>query len=100
VDENKFNIRIEIAERYYRMRINREEVEEELVRLAAGQVNAKYSHCRRKYGNKCDERDLLAMASFRLSEDNLVLKRKNDVEPVMDEIQRMLSELETYLENQ
>ncbi|GHT14004.1 hypothetical protein AGMMS4956_11080 [Bacteroidia bacterium] len=62
--EDKLSIRINIAERFYPMRIERQD--EENVRLAAKMVNEKLSDIRQKQPER-DLQDLLSMTSFRIA---------------------------------
>jgi cell division protein ZapA len=97
MDEDKFLIHIEIADKTYGLRINRKD--EKLARDAAKQIKMKYEHCRTKFAKSVEAGDLLAMVAFRLSEENLLLEEKNDTTPFIEKIQQMTKLLEAYLEN-
>ena len=59
--DDKLSIRINIGDKYYPMRINRDE--EELIRKAAKIINDKLTQYRTKYAER-DMVDLLAMTAL------------------------------------
>jgi cell division protein ZapA len=95
MDDNKFRIRIEIAERFYGLRISRDE--EEVVRSAAKQIKRKLGEYRIMYPKDTDMKDWLAMTSLQLSIEYLQLEEKNDTAPFVEKIQQMTKLLEEYL---
>lgn len=96
--DDKFLIHVEIAEKSYGLRINRED--EALAREAAKQIRLKMNQYRLKFANSnLDVKDLLAMVAFQLSMNNLQLEDKNDTSPFTDKIQQITAELEVYLKD-
>ncbi|MDR1556373.1 MAG: cell division protein ZapA [Tannerellaceae bacterium] len=95
MDDNKFRIRIEIAEKFYGLRICRDE--EKLARDAAKQIKKKLEEYRRRYPKDTDMKDWLAMVTFQLSMEYLQLEEKNDTAPFIEKIQQMTKLLEEYL---
>lgn len=98
MDDNKFLIHLEIADKSYGLWIRRED--EELARKAAKQIKEKI----RQYGQNfsqshVDVKDLLAMVAFQLSMNNLQLEDKNDTTPFTEKIIQLNEELESYLKD-
>jgi cell division protein ZapA len=96
VNENKRKITVKIAEKPYELWIEKTSDEEELARNAAAIVSNKNARCRSKYG-KSTERDLLAMVAFKLSKENLLIKRQNDTAPYIEKIRQMTEEIKLCL---
>ncbi|MCD8042366.1 MAG: cell division protein ZapA [Tannerellaceae bacterium] len=98
MDEDKFLIHVEIAEKSYGLWINRSD--EELARNAAKQIRNKIIQYRQKFsGSEVDVKDLLAMVAFQLSMNNLQLEDKNDTNPFTEKIIQLTDELEMYLKD-
>lgn len=96
MDDDKFLIHIEIAERSYGIWIKREE--EQQVREAAKVIRNKIIQYRQKYAKSdVDIKDLLAMVALQLSIQNLQLEDKNDTQPFTDKLQELTSRMELYL---
>ena len=53
---------------------------------------------RKKY-SEVDVKDLLAMVTFQLSVENLILEDKNDTSPFTEKIQELTDKLESYLKD-
>lgn len=99
MDNDKFLIHIEIAERSYGLWIKRED--EQMVREAAKIIREKTLQYRQRYAkSEVDVKDLLAMVALQLSIYNLQLKDKNDTVPFTDKIQDLTKQLELYLKEQ
>lgn len=99
MDDDKFLIHIEIAEKSYGIWIKRSE--EQIVREAAKVIRNKMLQYRQKYAkSEVDVKDLLAMVALQLSIFNLQLKDKNDTVPFIDMIQDLTDRLELYLKEQ
>ena len=97
MDED-FLINIDIAEKKYPLKINREK--EELYRKAAKRLRDKilaYNEMYNRSGVKLEARDLLAMAAFDLALQNVELRDRNDTDPFAKKIQELTVELEGYL---
>lgn len=99
MDDNKFLIHIEIAEKSYGIWIKREE--EQVVREAAKSIRNKMLQYRQRYAKSdVDVKDLLAMVALQLSINNLQLKDKNDTVPFTDKIQELTTKMEAFLKEQ
>ncbi len=98
MDEDKFLIHLEIAEKTYGLWIRRSD--EELARNAAKQIRNKIIQYRQKFSMQdIDVKDLLAMVAFQLSLNNLQLEDKNDTSPFTEKIIQLSDELEMYLKD-
>jgi len=97
MDKNKLLIHVDIAEKTYGFRIDRNE--EELARKAAKQIKNKLAQYRRAFAQSVDISDLLAVVTFQLSLNNLQLEGKNDTAPFTDKIEQLTNELEAYLDS-
>ncbi len=96
MDDDKFLIHIEIAEKSYGVWIKREE--EQVVREAAKMLRNKMLQYRQRYAKSdVDVKDLLAMVALQLSINNLQLEDKNDTQPFTEKIQALTNKLELYL---
>ncbi len=92
--DDKLSIRINIADRYYPLRIDRED--EEKIRKAARTINEKVLQYKQKYSDK-DTQDFLAMAALQF-----VIKLIDGEEPVREnelheKIRKLNDELESVL---
>ena len=94
--DDKFLIHVEIADKSYGIRINRSE--EQVAREAVRQIRMKMDQYRKKY-SEVDVKDLLAMVTFQLSVENLMLEDKNDTSPFTEKIQELTNKLESYLKD-
>lgn len=92
-----FLIHVEIAGKSYGIRINRNE--EQIAREAVVQIRNKITQYRKRY-SEVEVKDLLAMAAFHLSIENLQLKAKNDTTPFTEKIQKLSAQVESFLKEQ
>jgi len=88
----ELNININIADRPYRLTIDREE--EELVRKAVETINEKVKSFARSYSFK-DKQDLLAMIALQYTTE--AMKLNNQHEFVEQELDQRLSSLDDLL---
>ncbi len=95
--DDKLSIRINIADRYYPLKIERKD--EEKIRTAARLINEKVLQYKQKYIDK-DAQDFLAMAALQYVIKVLDLEERNDIGPMIDEIQQLNSELDSILEKE
>ncbi|GHU97182.1 hypothetical protein FACS1894156_8760 [Bacteroidia bacterium] len=93
--EEKLSIRINIAERFYPMRIERHD--EENVRLAAKMVNEKLSDIRQKQPER-DLQDLLSMTAFRIALSLIEQTQKQDKNIAIKGMLDLDKKLTEYLE--
>jgi cell division protein ZapA len=84
--DEQLSIRINIADRYYPLKINRKD--EEKIRKAARSINEKVLQYKQKYSDK-DTQDFLAMAALQF----VIKVLEGDDEPVDNEIQDKIREL-------
>ncbi len=88
----ELTINIIVADRSYRLTIDREE--EEMVRKAAETINNKLKGFARNYSFK-DKQDLLAMIALQYTTEALQLKEQHDF--VAHKIEQRLSSLDNLL---
>lgn len=99
MDDDKFLIHIEIAEKSYGIWIKRDE--EQIVREAAKAIRGKLIQYRQRYAkSEVDVKDLLAMVALQLSIRNLQLEDKNDTVPFTDKIKELTNKMELFLKEQ
>lgn len=91
--EEEFSIRVNVAERYYPLRIKRKE--EEIIRRASKLINDRIAQYKRVYPDK-DLQDFLSMAALQFVISLLKEEQKHDMEPLMEELKDLSSELEAF----
>lgn len=94
MSEDKFSIRVNVAERYYPLKIDSKD--EEKIRKAAKMINDKILQYKKKYTDK-DVQDFLAMAALQFVTKIIEFENKSDISPVIDEVKELNEELEEYL---
>lgn len=92
--EDKLSISLNIADRYYPLKIDRRE--EEKIRKAAKLINDKVLQYKQKYAEK-DEQDFLAMAALQFVTKVIESEDRVDVSPVVEEVKYLNQELEEYI---
>jgi len=92
--EDKLSININIADRRYPLRIERKE--EEKIRKAAKIINDKVSQYMQRYVSK-DSQDCLAMAALQFVIQKLDADLRNDMSPLVEELEGMNDMLAEYL---
>ena len=93
--DDKLSIKLNIGDKFYPMRINRDE--EELIRKAAKIISDKLNQYRKKYAQR-DIVDLLAMTALQYTKDFLEREEREDLSTVNDELKLVNIELEEYIE--
>lgn len=93
--DDKLSIRINIADRYYPLKVEREN--EEKIRKAARMINEKVLQYKQRYSDK-DVQDFLAMASLQY-----VIKLTEEEEELNndrfhDDLRELIRKIETVLE--
>ena len=88
---DKLTITLNIAGRPCVLTIEREEEEE--IRKAAQLINSKIAKYREKYAT-ADPGDFLAVTALQFTVKMLEAERRNDVEPVLDEVKKINSRLD------
>ncbi|MDG5800082.1 cell division protein ZapA [Marinilabiliaceae bacterium ANBcel2] len=94
--DDKLSIRVNVADRYYPLRVDRED--EERIRKAAKLINEKVLQYKQRYNDK-DVQDFLAMASLQYVIKALELENSHDVSPVTDAVSLLDQKLEDFLNN-
>jgi cell division protein ZapA len=92
--DDKLSIRINIADRYYPLKIER--TDEEKIRKAAKLINDRVLQYKQKYVDK-DTQDFLAMAALQYVIRVLDTDDKNDLGPITSEIRELNEELDLLL---
>jgi len=93
--EDKLSIRVNVADRYYPLKIDRND--EEKIRKAAKMINEKVLQYKQRYTDK-DLQDFLAMAALQFVIKLIESETKFDVSPVLDELTELDEWLGEYLE--
>jgi cell division protein ZapA (FtsZ GTPase activity inhibitor) len=92
--DDKLSIKVNIAERYYPLKIDRED--EEKVRRAARMINEKVLQYKQKYIDK-DTQDFLAMAALQFVITTIEQELKTDSFPMDESLKELNTELESFL---
>jgi len=92
--DEKLSIRINIADRYYPLKIDRND--EERIRKAARQINEKVIQYKQRYSDK-DTQDFLAMAALQFVLKNIDSEGKSDISPVLEKIREINHELDSVI---
>lgn len=92
--EEKLSIRVNIADRFYPLKIDISE--EERIRKAAKLINDRVLQYKQKYADK-DVLDFIAMTALQLVTRLIELEEKQDVLPLVDGIRELNEELDIYL---
>jgi cell division protein ZapA len=93
--EEKLSIRVNVADRYYPLKIDRND--EEKIRKAAKLINEKVIQYRQKYNDK-DLQDFLAMAALQFVIKMLESENRFEIAPVIDELNELDEQFGDYLE--
>jgi len=94
--EEKLSIRVNVAERFYPLKISR--TDEEKIRKAARLINEKLLQYKQKYADK-DLQDFLAMASLQFVIRLIECEEKTDVVPFWEQLRDLEQELGDYIQN-
>jgi len=92
--DEKLTIKINIADRYYPLKINR--VDEHRVRKAASLVNNAVTKYRQAYDSK-DVQDFLAMVAVHFATNMLETKEKVEIENFSDDLNVIKDKLSAIL---
>jgi len=92
--DDKLSIRVNVADRYYPLKIGRDE--EEKIRKAARMINEKVLQYKQKYVDK-DIQDFLAMAALQYVIQLLDVNRKVDDEDVSLSIKEISDRIDAVL---
>ena len=94
--DDKLSIRVNVAERFYPLKISRED--EEKIRKAARLINEKVLQYKQRYTDK-DLQDFLAMAALQFVIRLIESEEKTDVTPFREQLRDLERELGEYLHN-
>ncbi|MFP4555781.1 MAG: cell division protein ZapA [Bacteroidales bacterium] len=94
--EDKLSIRVNVADRYYPLKIDRSD--EEKIRKAARQINEKVLQYKQRYTDK-DLQDFLAMVALQFVIKLIDSENRFGVSPIIDELNELDEMLEDYLVN-
>lgn len=92
---DKLSIRVNVADRYYPLKIDRSD--EEKIRKAARTINEKVLLYKQRYADK-DLQDFLAMAALQFVIKLLESENRFEVAPLVDELNELDEWFDDYLE--
>jgi len=92
--DDKLSIRVNIADRYYPLKIERKE--EEKIRKAAKIINDTVFQYKNKYGDK-DVQDFLSMVALQYATKAIDYENMNDNTQIIQDIKDLTHELDEYL---
>lgn len=95
--EEKLSIRVNIADRYYPLKIERED--EEKIRKAAKMINDKVFQYKTKYADK-DIQDFLAMAALQFVIRLTEMEDKNESTDLFSKIKQLGETLDEIIHNE
>ncbi len=95
--DDKLSIKVNIAERYYPLKIDRND--EEKIRRAARLINEKVLQYKQKYIDK-DAQDFIAMAALQFVIQNIDIEKKADNSPFEESLKELSDELESFLKKE
>ncbi|HBH48398.1 MAG TPA: cell division protein ZapA [Bacteroidales bacterium] len=95
--DEKLSIRVNIADKYYPLKIDRNE--EERIRKAAKLINERVLQYKQKYTDK-DVLDFLAMTALQNTTRMIELEEKQDVNTLAESIKELTEELEDYIKEE
>mgnify|MGYP006290011793 CR=1 FL=1 len=95
--EDKLSIRVNIAERYYPLRIEREE--EEKIRKAARLINEKILQYKQKYIDK-DAQDFVAMAALQFVIQYIELESESKSSALEESLKELNDEIGVFLKGE
>ena len=92
--DDKLSIRVNLAERYYPLKIDRGD--EEKIRKAARMINEKILQYKQKYADK-DTQDFIAMAALQFVIKIIENEEGSNVVPFEEKVSEVANELKNYL---
>jgi cell division protein ZapA (FtsZ GTPase activity inhibitor) len=95
--DDKLSIKINVADRYYPLKIERKD--EEKIRKAARLINEKVLQYKQRFLDK-DVQDFLAMAALQFVTRVIEMEDKFDISPLEQQLQDLNEELEEYLKRE
>ncbi len=95
MEEEKLSIKINVADRYYPLKIAVSD--EEKIRAAARRINDKVAQYRQRYVDR-DMHDALSMATLQFVIKLIELEEKQDIAPAMQQLSDLDKLLAGYLQ--
>lgn len=92
--KDKLSIRVNIADRYYPLKVDRDD--EEKIRQAAKMINEKVLLYQQRYNDK-DTQDFLAMAALQFVTKVIESEKHNDITPLISTVKALDEELDAYI---
>ncbi len=92
--DDKLSIKVNVAERYYPLKIERED--EEMIRRAARMINEKVLQYKQKYVDK-DTQDFVAMAALQFVIKLIESENQADCAPMEESLKEMNNELDSFI---
>ena len=92
--DDKLSIKVNLAERYYPLKIDRGD--EEKIRRAARMINEKVLQYKQKYADK-DTQDFMAMAALQFVIKIIESEEGKDVVQFEEKVSEVVDELKNYL---
>lgn len=97
MEDDKLTINLNIVDRSYPLKIER--IEEENIRKAAKLINDRVFQYKQKYADK-DNQDFLSMTTLQVVVKMNELEKNSNVSTILDELNNLNNDLETYLNEQ
>ncbi len=97
MEDNKLSIKVNVADRYYPLRIDRED--EEKIRRAAKMINEKVLQYKQHYTDK-DTQDFLAMAALQFVTRSIEDENKQDITEMMKSLSDLNVELGQFIKTE
>ena len=94
--EDKLSIRVNVADRYYPLKVERDD--EEKIRRAARLINEKILQYKQRYTDK-DVQDFLAMAALQFVIKLIEEEEKQNYSDLTDELREMTRKIDSVLES-
>lgn len=95
--DDKLSIRVNVADRYYPLKIDRKD--EEKIRKAAKMINEKVLQYKQRYTDK-DIQDFLAMAALQYVIKVIEFDSDFEASPVLEELKDLDNELSEFLKRE
>jgi len=96
--DNKLSIRINIADRFYPLKIDRKD--EEKIRKAAKKINDTIFQYKQKGYPDKDDQDFLAMVALQFSTKVVEGEEKQNLFPVIETIKELSRNLDDYIKKE
>jgi len=93
--DDKLSIRVNVADRYYPLKVEREN--EESIRKAARMINEKVLQYKQRYSDK-DVQDFLAMASLQYVIKLIENEEKSNDTQIPDAVSELIAKIDSALE--